>query len=274
MAFQNPFLSLAGQKERISNVGAVLASSLNPFDKTKVVANTPSKTTNAALEFGANNPFTTAALVAAPFSSGVKSAVSSAIGKLGLGTKVAAAAAATVAVPALATSEKARVAAINVASGLSAEKLVALGAQSGNLIDNPTLAGAKDLLSQNKVLAAAGGVALIAAIPAAASTIATFTNTQAVRENSKLAAASLSSAKDASTPKEPPLPAQPVTSTAQGGAPSTANVMAAAPPVAATPDSPAKISPQPRIATRRKKRKAYKCAPLRGVHGTFNLKLG
>lgn len=65
MAFTTSFLSIAGQKERIANVGKVLGIATGVYNPTKttIVASTPSKTANKVLEVVANHPYATAAVV-------------------------------------------------------------------------------------------------------------------------------------------------------------------------------------------------------------------
>lgn len=63
--FKQPFLSIAGQKERIVNVGKTINAAFNPLSKDKVVANTSNKTVNKALQTVANHPYATAGVIAA-----------------------------------------------------------------------------------------------------------------------------------------------------------------------------------------------------------------
>jgi len=93
--------------------------------------------------------------------------------------------AATVAVPVaakvLSTSSKARSAVVNAPSSISN-----VGENLGKLIDNPSISGAKELITENPLLiggtaaAALGGAAL-----ALAPTLATHQNTKAIQENSQ-----------------------------------------------------------------------------------------
>ena len=66
MAFTNSFFSIAGQKERISNVGQVLGIATGVYNPQKLTisASTPSKTLNKGLEIVANHPYATAGVVA------------------------------------------------------------------------------------------------------------------------------------------------------------------------------------------------------------------
>lgn len=61
VTFTNKFLSVAGQKERLANVGATLKASLTGKG---VVADTGSKTVDKVLSAAASNPYTTAGIVA------------------------------------------------------------------------------------------------------------------------------------------------------------------------------------------------------------------
>jgi len=269
MAFTNPFLSLAGQKERLANVVNVLGAAINPFDNKKVVANVTNPTAKAALEAAANSPYTTAAIVATPFSGAARSVVASAASKLGLGTKVALGAATAVAVPAVVSSERLRTSAITTAGNLTPEKLASFGAQSGKLVDNPTLEGAKKLILDNKaIVGAAGAAAVIATGGKFVGAAATLQNTLAVKENT--ARSALPSTSTTPQPAEAPA-ASSLTTTAAGASAKPADVVpTSSPPAAAMPDKP---MPKTRSAKRRKKRKIYKCAPAKSVSGRFNLSL-
>lgn len=64
--FSNPFFSIAGQKERITNVGKTLNAAFNPFAKVKgVTAKTGSETLNKVLSSVASHPYVSAGVVAA-----------------------------------------------------------------------------------------------------------------------------------------------------------------------------------------------------------------
>jgi hypothetical protein len=67
MAFKNSFFSVAGQKERISNVGKVLGIATGIYNPTKttIQANTSSKTANKVIEAVSNHPYASAGIVAA-----------------------------------------------------------------------------------------------------------------------------------------------------------------------------------------------------------------
>lgn len=135
--FENKFFSVAGQKERLTNVVNVLKSSLNPFDKNKVVANVENKTAKAALEFVANNPYTTAglatgatAIIKAPVAAAAK------VAKVAISNPVKSSLA-VVAVGAAAKSQTVRTTLIKSAGKLTPENLLQVGAKTGEFIDQP-----------------------------------------------------------------------------------------------------------------------------------------
>lgn len=90
VTFASPFFSIAGQKERLANVGGTLNAAFNPFSKDKVQADTGSRTTNAVLSGLANHPYAVAlvgASIAAPTSAaGAAREVATGTGKLALDT--------------------------------------------------------------------------------------------------------------------------------------------------------------------------------------------
>lgn len=105
MAFTKPFFSIAGQKERISNVGKVLGIATGVYNPQKltITASTPSKTLNYGLEAVANHPYIAAGAVAGgitaakyipTIAAGTKAAVGTTIAKssFSTGTKLAVAA--------------------------------------------------------------------------------------------------------------------------------------------------------------------------------------
>jgi len=199
--FANPFFSLSGQKERLQNVADVLKMAVHPFDSGKIVGNTSSKTANAALSFVANNPYATAAIVApvtgalplapakaAAGSTAARATIAKAVSGLSTKTKVISGAAAFIGVPLLATSEKARVATIETIGSITPERLMSLGANTGAVIDNPTLGNVKDLWSENKgtLIAGLGAVAVLGG-GAALTAANTYQNTLAIKENTKSA---------------------------------------------------------------------------------------
>lgn len=236
--FSNPFFSLAGQKERLTNVANVLSIAANPFSSGKVTANVQNSTVKAATEFIANNPYTTAAIVATGGSGAGRTAVSTAISGLSTSTKVAAAVISIPAASALASSERSRTAVINTASDLTPEKLAKFGNRVGTAIENPNLSTLKDAAFENKTLLIAAGAATVAAGGTAAlGALGTYQNTQAVKANTRVAEATIVNVPKQDAPNivvnVPPTPLSP--SSSAPTTPISASPAAVASPVAAAP---------------------------------------
>lgn len=155
--FSNSFFSVAGQKERLSNVVATLGAAVNPFDSSKVVANVSNPTGKAVLELAANNPYTTALAVAVPASAPARAAVGSTVSGLSTGTKLALTAGALITVPAVVTSQKTQVAATKAIGGLTPEALSSFGADLGRTVDAPSWESAQNLIKEHPVTTAALG---------------------------------------------------------------------------------------------------------------------
>jgi len=184
--FTNSFFSIAGQKERLTNTYEVLKQAVNPFDTNSITANVSNTTLKAGLEFVANNPYTTAAIVAVPASAPARTLISNTVATASLTTKAVATAGVLVVAPALLTSEKARTTAINTASSITPERIVKFGADAGKLVDTPSVQGLKDLVSENKGVIALG--ALTAAALGGTGALITgsnIANTLAVKENTR-----------------------------------------------------------------------------------------
>lgn len=254
--FQNSFFSFAGQKERLQNVASVLSISVNPFSKDKVSSNASSPTVKAATAFVANNPYTTAAVVATGGSAAGRSVVATAVSKLSTGTKVIASIAAIPIATALGTSSRARSTAINTASDLTPEKLAKFGNRVGTAIEKPNLQNLKDAAFENKTLVAAGAVAAVAAGGTAAlGALSTYQNTQAVKANTQAAEATIVNVPKADpvnvTVNVPPNPVQ------QGSTTSTTNTL----PVQDTATAPVAVAPTPTTKTKKKAKKKAKKKP-------------
>lgn len=267
-------------KERLLNVVNVYKAVLNPFDDLGVSSSAKNKTVKSALEFVGNNPFSTALLLT-PVSkavsatksltggiSSVASKAVTAVKSLSTTKKVATVATASLAVPVLVGSEKARVAVIETASAFTPEKLAKFGSDIGKNIDNPSFEGAKNLIMNNKAIV--GGLALGAVIiggKAGTNLVSNITNTLATRENTQAINKVLENSTK-SIPTSVPA-ATPITSTAAGSTPKAADVIATTPPTAQMPDDKVKKS----TTKRRKKRKIYKARVSKELNGRFNLRL-
>lgn len=193
MAFTSKLLSVAGIKERLTNVKDVLAIAVNPFSKSSITADIKNPVAKKAVELVANNPYTSAAVVAVPFSGSAKTAITSSVAKLSTSTKVATAGAALVVTPALVTSSRAQEATLNIASAVTPERLAKFGADLGNQIDKPSVQGIKDLVAENKILvgtaavaaAVIGGTAITKAAVTAGNIMAVNKNTKAIQDMNK-----------------------------------------------------------------------------------------
>lgn len=193
ITFKNPLTSLAGIKERLTNVKDVLLTSLNPFSSTKIEASSKLGVAKPIAEFVANNPFTTAGLAVAATSTAVKGAVTKAIASTTLKTKVVASAAALVATPALISSPKTVSAAGKVVSGLTPESLVKFGANVGKTVETPSLANIKNVFTESPIIA--GTIATVAAVAgikaistaglAISNIVATKANTKALADSTE-----------------------------------------------------------------------------------------
>jgi len=192
--FQNEFFSLAGQAERLSNVGNTLLAAVG-IKKGGVQSNTGSKVLDTALSAAASHPFITAGAAAAVVNpAGAGAAIKSAASAVGrefskatLGQKAVAVVSAPVVAGALASSPKLRSAAVEAPSSLAS-----FGGNIGSLAENPTLENLGKLAKENPILtglaATTGLVAVGAAGRGVAQVVATSLNTSAIRESTKAAA--------------------------------------------------------------------------------------
>lgn len=193
MVFKSRFFTKAGQKERLANVGNVFKSIATGR---KVVANVRNKTFKAALEFGANNPFTTAGLITpvgligkSVAAQGVKSTlagVAGRVGRLSTKTKIIGGTAGILAGSAALSAPKDKV--IRVAGGLTPESFARAGTDVGKAIS-----GRKsifDVAKENPVIAATAalaGAAVVgrAALPAVAGAIQSQRQIKATKDLGK-----------------------------------------------------------------------------------------
>lgn len=244
MAFVNSFFSIAGQKERVSNVGAVFTSI---WQGTGVVASTGSKTLNTILEATATKSgiLTAAAIGAVAATPVAISAIGSRLAATSLTTKALATGGALIAVPAVVSNPS--LGASAAATALKAPgNLATLGSDVGTFTKSPTVETALDLIRKNRstlgVLAGAaviaGGASAIAGINTLASTSATRANTAAIQ---------------ASAVTVPPTVTQYLPSPQMAVSPLTPSTVAAvSSPVAATVQTPKKKT------VKRKKKKTTK----------------
>lgn len=162
--FTKSFWSWEGQKERLANVGQVLAQSLNPFSKLKPQAEVKSKILKAGLEFVAANPYTTAGLITGGVM--VAKAPAAALAKV---VSVAKAHKVKTAVALIGTgivvqSKKAREKAIIIAGKATPESLLGAGARIGEFVDEPTGEKFKEALVGGGLIAGAVALGIGAAV--------------------------------------------------------------------------------------------------------------
>jgi len=164
VAFENKFLSIAGQVERLKNVGAVLTQSLNPFSKAKPTVNeemVKNPVIKAAATALVQHPYVTAAVAAAPFSSGARSAAAGVFKSLSPLQKIGTVAAAAVTIPAIVKSPKAASKTIEAVSSTPAG-LVNFGGNVGSFIENPSVSSLKNVFTENPLIST-GAAAVVAA---------------------------------------------------------------------------------------------------------------
>jgi len=177
--FQNPLLSIAGQKERLANVGSTLKSAVTGQG---VRANTSSPKVNAVLSAAATNPYTSALAIAVGANpSNALSAARAGFTALPTSGKVLTVAATPLVASALVSQPKA--ASIILSAPSAAARF---GGNASDFIANPTLQGAKKVASESPLITGALALGTVATIGSGLSgTIATALNTQAVKKNTQ-----------------------------------------------------------------------------------------
>lgn len=199
--FSNDFFSVAGQKERLANVGNTLLAAVG-IKKGGVQSNTGLKPVDTVLSAAASYPFVTAGVVAggmlvtgtkapAAFTNVAQPVAGKAISSfsaLSGKQKAVAVVSSLVVPPALVTSPKLRSAVASAPSGL-----VNFGANVGSLVEDPSISNLSKIAKENPVIAAGavatGLIGAGAAVRGVASIAATAINTGAIRENTGVAAA-------------------------------------------------------------------------------------
>jgi len=177
LKFNSPFLSIAGQKERLANVGNTLLAAVTGKG---VKSNTGQKTVDKVLGAAASNPFVTALPVAvarAPVAAAT--AGKAAIASLTPKQAVIAAVATPVVIGAVASNPKL----IGKAAKAPSE-LARFGADAGQLIADPSIDNAKQLLKESPLIA--GGIALGTAAAVGGGAVAALSNLatrQAIEDN-------------------------------------------------------------------------------------------
>jgi len=174
--FSSPFLSLAGQKERLLNVGATLKAA---YTGKGVTAKTGSKTLDVVLSAAASNPIaTTLALATVVSPLKVLGHVKAGFSLLPAGGKVAAVIGAPVVAGAVISNPSLIGKAVKAPS-----ELAELGADVGSFIKEPSLKKAKDVVLGSPVISGviAGGALLVGG-GALARTISGIAQTEALQD--------------------------------------------------------------------------------------------
>jgi len=177
VTFSNPFLSVAGQVERLKNVGETLAAAVTLKG---VTADTGNKALDKVISTAASNPYATAAVItaaASPIGAAVAKSVGQSFASSSLTTKAAVITGGIVGGSFLTTSEKAQQDLTNLPSSLSN-----FGSNLGQFYDNPSLKSAADIVKENPLISAATAAGIIGTVGVgAAGLIASAANTAALR---------------------------------------------------------------------------------------------
>ena len=210
------FFSKQEQRKRFTNVRNVLKIAANPFRKGRIVANVKSKPIRTALETVANNPFTTAAVIATGGTAAGRTVVKN-IGK-NIGKKFAAAKFSTqakivggslVAGGILKSSSKARKA-ISKPTQLP-KNLANFGSNIGKAIDNPTAGNIANIVKDNPILSTATAAAVLAPVAPLAGTAAIVASNRIRNKNKPATPATIVPPAAKGLPKPVAVPANPVT---------------------------------------------------------------
>lgn len=183
--FSNPFFSVAGQVERIKNVGATLSSALNPFSKDKIIATVSNPVLKSGLEFVANNPYSTALVAATAGTTGARTAVVKAVSKLSPITKIVTGSVGLATVGVVAGNPATLNPIIKGASGLTPESILKFGTATGKATKQPSINNITAIAKENPVIT--GALALGAGIIAAKTlpSIINYQNTKEVIKNTE-----------------------------------------------------------------------------------------
>lgn len=171
--FENKFLSKAGQKERLTNVGATLKAAVTGKG---VQSNTGFKVLDKPLSVLASNPFATAGVAAIAVTGlSASAAAVKAAPKTVIGTTLAA----PVITSAVVSNPKGAKKAVTSVSGVTKD----LSNYAGNLASAKSLGDVIQAGKENPILAGATILAAGAAVKGGVSAISTAVNTGAIRAN-------------------------------------------------------------------------------------------
>jgi len=261
VTFTNPFFSIAGQVERLKNVGATLNAAFNPLAKGGVVADTGNKTIDKVLGTIASHPYVAAAIPALALNPAVALPVIKAVlPQTAKGQVIAAVA--SIPVAGIVVQAVANKPTEVLDKALSApEQAFDFGKQIGGLATEPSLDKGIQILKEHPGASISVLLGLLIAAgytsASAISLYVNYMNTQAIKKNNELMA----------NPPETPTPQPYVAPTApqaptpyvppQTNTPSTAVV---APPTTKAEVAPAVVTPTKKKTTKKKtnKKKAKK----------------
>lgn len=184
--FTNPFFSIAGQVERLTNAKDTIIAAVTG----KVQSNTGISSVDKVLSTAASHPFLTAGVAAGAVNpSGALAAGEAAASKVAtsftgakLSTQVLVVGGTIVGGSAVLNSKNLQSGLVNAPSGLAN-----FGSNIGKAADNPSLSSVGTIYKENPVIATTatvlGGGALLGGIGSLASTAATALNTKSVNAN-------------------------------------------------------------------------------------------
>ncbi len=175
--FNNSFFSLAGQKERLLNVGATINAAFNPFSKDKVQANVSNQSVKKTLEVVANNPYTVAGLATgasliSPVLAKTAAATTLNVAKSLIPSTTKGKVIAAIATPVIAGAIAQQPKEIGKAIIKAPKELANFGGDVANLLVDPSIENLKELVSESPIITSglaaagliAGGSAVISAV--------------------------------------------------------------------------------------------------------------
>jgi len=177
--FANPFFSIAGQQERVSNVGNTLLAAVTGKG---VKSNTGSAGVDKILSYAASNPFTTALVGAGAINpSALGGTLKAGFNALPASGKAATIVAAPIVIGAVSSNPG-----LVAQAGTAPSQLSEFGKDIGAVTKNPTVQGFKDVFVNSPVLSTGTALLGIAAIGGGtAAAISTIANTRAIKENTR-----------------------------------------------------------------------------------------
>jgi hypothetical protein len=249
----------------LQNIGSTLTFGVIPSaGNISSPFNTPLASVATAV---ANNPLTTAGVIAVPASGAARSAIGTAVSGLSTGTKIAGIAAAPIAVGLIRSNPIAvTTAALNAPSAAAG-----FGTQVGQFAASPSYAGFTSIIRDHPILSAAAGTIAIGAVAGGVGTAVNALNTAAVRANTKATEASsmLTPVLPMTQPEPAPQAKAPAARSSLATPPSVADAAAGA-PIVKPKAAKKKAKPKPKRVPQKKKKR--KTAPKRKKRKNKNTK--